>query len=99
MMEVIVDVCRAFTLIVSVQKTQAMCIPPPRIPQTIMRVEGTGQSYTQVQSFAYPEGAVTEILDVSTESARGGRHARYPSDGTCVSSTTSRTWRSPSRPY
>ena len=32
MMEIIVEVCRAFALTLSAKKTQSMCMPPPRIP-------------------------------------------------------------------
>ena len=30
MMKIIVEVCRAFALIVSAKKTETMCMPPPR---------------------------------------------------------------------
>ena len=36
MMEVIVEVCRAFALAVSVKKTETMCIPPPWTSRTIV---------------------------------------------------------------
>ena len=49
MMEVIVEVCRAFALTVSAKKTKTMCMPPPRTPRTIVRVEAAGQTYKQVQ--------------------------------------------------
>ena len=52
-MEVIVEVCRAFALSVSVKKTEAMCMLPPRTTRTMMRVEAAGQTYKQVQSFTY----------------------------------------------
>ena len=48
MMEVIVEVCRAFALTVSEKKTGTMCMPPPRTPQTMVRVEAAGQIYKQV---------------------------------------------------
>ena len=40
MMEVIVEVCRAFALTVSVKKTETMCMPPTR---TMVRVEADRQ--------------------------------------------------------
>ena len=53
MMEVIVEVCRAFALTVSAKKTETMCMPPPRTPRTMVRIEAAGQIYKQVQSFTY----------------------------------------------
>ena len=53
MMEVIVEVCRAFALTVSAKKTETMCMPPPRTPRTMVQVEAAGQTYKQVQSFTY----------------------------------------------
>ena len=50
MMDVIVEVCRAFALTVSAKKTEIMCMPPPRTPRTMVRVEAAGQIYKQVQS-------------------------------------------------
>ena len=73
MMEVIVEVCRAFTLTVSAKKTETMCIPPPRTPRTMVRIEAAGQIYKQVQSFTYLGGAVTETPDMSVEIARRTR--------------------------
>ena len=70
MMEVIVEVCRAFALTVSAKKTETMCMPPPRTPRTMVRIEAAGQIYKQVQSFAYLGGAVTETPDMSVEIAR-----------------------------
>ena len=58
--KVIVEVCRAFALIMSAKKTETMCVPPPRTPRTMVRVEAAGQIYKQVQSFTYLGGAVTE---------------------------------------
>ena len=43
-MEVIVEVCRAFALTVSVKKTETMCIPPPCTPRTMVRFEAAGKS-------------------------------------------------------
>ena len=73
MMEVIVEVCRAFTLTVSAEKTKTMCIPPPRTPRTMVRIKAAGQIYKQVQSFTYQEGAVTETPDTSVEVAKRTR--------------------------
>ena len=64
MMEVIVEVCRAFALTVSAKKTETMCMPPPRIPRTMVHIEAAGQTYKQVQSFAYLGDAVTEVPDM-----------------------------------
>ena len=36
MMEVIVEVCRAFALTVSAKKTETMCMPLPRIPRRMV---------------------------------------------------------------
>ena len=73
MMEVIVDVCRAFALTVSAKKTETICIPLSRTPRTMVRVGAAGQIYKQVQSFTYPAGAVTETLVMSVEIARRTR--------------------------
>ena len=73
MIEVIIEVCRAFALTVSAKKTETMCMPPPRTPRTMVRIEAAGQIYIQVQSFTYLEGAVTETPDVSVEIARRTR--------------------------
>ena len=70
MMEVIVEVCRAFTLTVSAKKTETMCMSPPR---TMVGVEAAGQIYKQVQSFTYLGGAVIETPDMSVETARRTR--------------------------
>ena len=53
MMEVIVEVCRAFALTVSA-KTDTMCMPPPRTPRTMVRIEAVGQIYKQAQPFTAP---------------------------------------------
>ena len=89
MMEFIVEVCRAFALTVSAKKTEIMCMPPPRTPRTMVRVDAAGQIYKQVQFFIYLGGAVTETPDVSVESP-GPAHAGCTSGGTYVSSTTNR---------
>ena len=70
MMEVIVEVCRAFLLLtVSAKKTENMSLPPPRTPRTMVRVEAVGQIYKQVQSFTYLGGTGTETPDMSVEIA------------------------------
>ena len=43
MMEFIVEVCRAFALTVSAKKTETTCMPPPRTPRTMVRVEAAGK--------------------------------------------------------
>ena len=73
MMDVIVDVCRAFALTVSVKKTETVCMSPPRTPRTMVRIEASGQIFKQVQSSIYLGGAVTETLDMSAEIARRTR--------------------------
>ena len=73
MVEVIVEVCRAFSLTVSGKKTETMCMPPPRTSRTMVQVEAAGQIYKQVQSFTYLGGAVTETPDMSVEVARRTR--------------------------
>ena len=59
MIEVVVEVCRAFALTVSAKTTETMCMPLPRTPRTMVQVEVAGQTYKQVQSFTYLGGAVT----------------------------------------
>ena len=75
MMEVIVEVCRAFALTVSAKKTETMCMPPPRTPRAMMQVEAAGKIYKQVQSqsFTYLGGTVTENPCMSVEIARRTR--------------------------
>ena len=68
MMEVIVEVRRAFALTVSAKKTEAMCMAPPRTPRTIVRIEAAGKIYKQVQFFTYLGGAITETPGMSVES-------------------------------
>ena len=97
-MEVIAKVCRAFALTVSAKKTETMCMPPPRTTGTMVQIEAAGQTYKNVPSFTYLEGAVTEVPDISVEIARRTRACwmrirRYPG-----SSTTNPKSRSPSRP-
>ena len=70
MMEVIVEVCRAFALTVSANKTETVCMPPSRTPRTMVQVEAAGQTYKQVQSLTYLVGAVTEVPDMSVEITR-----------------------------
>ena len=73
MMEVIVDICRAFTLTVSLKKTETMCMPLPRTPRMMVRVETAGHIFRQVQSFTYLGGALAETPDISIEIARRTR--------------------------
>ena len=98
MMEVIVEVCRAFALTVSAKKTETMCMPPPRTPRTMVRIEAAGQIYKQVQSFTYLGGAVTETPDMPLKSLGGPAHAGCASGGTHGSYTVNRKSRSLSRP-
>ena len=56
MMEVIVEVCRAFALTVSAKNTETMCMPPPRKPRTMVRVEAAGQIYEKVKLLHLPRG-------------------------------------------
>ena len=42
MIEVNVEVSWAFALTVSEKKTETICMPPPRIPRTMMRVDAAG---------------------------------------------------------
>ena len=71
MMKVIVEVCRAFALTVSAKKTDTMCMLPPHIRRTIVRVEAAGQTYKQVPSFTYLGGAVIK----NPGHVRGNRQA------------------------
>ena len=73
MMEVVVEVCQAFTLAVSAKKTETMYMPPPRTPRTMVQIEAAGQTYKQVQSFTYLGGAMSEVPDMSVEIARRTR--------------------------
>ena len=73
MMEVSVEVCRVFALIVSAKKTETMCMPPPRTPRTMVQVDAAGQTYKQVQFFTYLGGVVTETPDMSVEIVRRTR--------------------------
>ena len=67
MMEVIEEVCRAFALAVLANKTETVCMPPPRTLRTMAQVKAAGQIYKQVQSFTYLGGAITEVPDMSVE--------------------------------
>ena len=73
MMGVIVEVYRAFALTLSANKTETMCMPPPRTPRTMVRIEAAGQIYKQVQFFTYLGDAVTETPGMSVEIARWTR--------------------------
>ena len=46
-MEVTVEVCRAFALTVWAKKTETMCMTPPRTPRMMVPVEAAGQTYKQ----------------------------------------------------
>ena len=72
MMQVTVEVPRAFALTVSEKKAETMCMrmPPSRTPQTKIRVEAAGQTGEQMLSFTYLGGAVTKTPDMSGEIAR-----------------------------
>ena len=72
-MEVIAEVCRAFTLTIPAKKTENVCMLSPRTPRTMVRVEAAGQLYKQMQSFTYLGGAVTGTQDTSVEIARRTR--------------------------
>ena len=73
MMEVIVEVCRAFALTMSAKKTEPMCMPPPRTSRTVVRIEAVRQIYIQVPSFNYLEGTMAETSDISVEITRRTR--------------------------
>ena len=73
LMEVIVEVYRAFALPMSAKKTETMCMPPPRPPRTMVQIEAAGQIYKQVESFTYLGGAVAKTPDMSVEFARRTR--------------------------
>ena len=73
MIEVVVEVCRAFALTVSAKKTETVCMPPLRTPRTMVQVEAAGQIYKQVPSFTYLGSAVTEVSDMSVEIAKRNR--------------------------
>ena len=68
--EVIVEVCRAFVLTVSVKTIETRCMPPPRTPQTMMRVEAAVQ---QMKSLTSLGSAIAETRDISVEIARRTR--------------------------
>ena len=72
-MEITFEVCQAFALTVSAKKIEITCIPPPRAPRTMVRVEAARQIYKHVQSFTYLGGAVTETPDISVKIARRTR--------------------------
>ena len=98
MIEVIVEVCRAFALTMSAKKTETMCMPPPRTPPMMVQVEAAGQTYKQVQSFICLGGAVTETRTCPLKSPDGPAHAGCASGGSFRNSTTNRKLRSHSRP-
>ena len=53
MMEVIVEIYRAFALTVSA-KTETVCMPPPRTSRTMVQVKAAGQAYKQVHCYRSP---------------------------------------------
>ena len=57
----------------SAKNTETMCMPPPRTPRTMVRVEAVGQIYKQVQYSTYLGSAVTETPDMSVEIAKRTR--------------------------
>ena len=71
--QVIVEICRAFALTVSTKKTETMCMPPPRTPRAMVRIEAAGQINKQVESFTYLGGVVTKTPNMSVEIARRTR--------------------------
>ena len=73
MMKVIVEVFRAFAITVSAKTTEPMCMPLPRKPRTMVRVEAAGQIYKQVQSFTYLGVALFETSDMFFEVVRWTR--------------------------
>ena len=64
------DACGAFALTVSAERTEAMCMPSPPTPRTMVQIEAAGQIYRKVQSFTYLGGAVTKAPDMPAEIAR-----------------------------
>ena len=68
-MDVVVEVCRAFALTLSERKTETMCMPSPRTPRALVRVEAAGQIYKQVQYFAYLE-TLDKVEHIETEKSR-----------------------------
>ena len=72
-MEVIVEICRAFALTVLAKKTETICMLPPHTPRTMAQVEAAGKPYKQVQSFTYLGGAVTDVPGIIVEIARQTR--------------------------
>ena len=71
MMDAVVEVYLAFASIVSAKKTDIKCMPSPRMPRTMVRVEAAGQIYEQgVIILSYLGGAVTETPDTSVKNRR-----------------------------
>ena len=82
-MDVIVEVCRAFAVTVSVKKTDTRHIPPPHTPRTMVRVEAAGQISTNRCNPSPMGGTGPEAPDMSVEIARRTRACwirirRYP---------------------
>ena len=98
MVEVIVEVCRAFTLTVSVKTTEIGCIPPPRTSRTVVRVEAAVQIYKQVNPSPTWGVPLPNPWIYPLKSPGGPVHAGCVSGGIYVSSTISQKSHSPSRP-
>ena len=71
--EIIVEACRVFVLTVSVRTIETRCMPPPRTPQTMVRVETAVQIYKQVKSLTYLGSVIAETRDIYVEIARRTR--------------------------
>ena len=72
-MEIIKEVCQVFAMYVAAKKTKTICMPSPRKPQTMVRVEGAGQIYKNVQPFTYLGSAAIETWDIFVEITRWTR--------------------------
>ena len=71
MMDAVVEAYLAFASIVSAKKTDTKCMPPRRMPRTMVRVEAAGQIYEQgVIILSYLGSAVTETPDTSVKIGR-----------------------------
>ena len=77
MMEVIAVVCAAFGLTESEAKTEIMCLPAKRMPESTatFSVEAAGQVYNQTYEFVYLGGNVNHNADLSIEVDRRIRKA------------------------
>ena len=70
MMTVIVEVCAAFGLIVSEEKTVTMHMRPPTMKAEAVAVEAAGQRYSQVDTFVYLGSTISSAGDVGPEIKR-----------------------------